>query len=217
MRTSVHIGLQWFLHELLHLLGHAFHANSYECKAGEVDPFTCDDVEYGDQFDIMGGADYMPWALSVRSRYLLGWVDGSSLAVVQESQHVSIAAARFAKGEGPLGEAIQASPDARSKNGAKIEAVVVMAPGTCAIESGAKDAHNFDRDSLWLEARVTDDTGMTLRELNIQDDQREDGALLPGLSLRRAHRLIDSDLRECKVNNSNLATKENCRLHTVIG
>jgi hypothetical protein len=43
------------------MLGLGFHNNAYRCLEGEYDLFKCQIFEYGDQYDIMGQGNYMPW------------------------------------------------------------------------------------------------------------------------------------------------------------
>lgn len=77
-----HIDLYTLIHEFGHGLG-LHHAGLLNCDLGVTNAAVCPAWEYGDHFDVMGGAfETMGGELNAPHREMMGWIDGQAMRTV---------------------------------------------------------------------------------------------------------------------------------------
>ena len=79
------------VHELLHTFRYQQHSNAYQCLSEPSNTLKCTMYEYGDIFDIVGGAKLLA-GFRARARYYLGWFGSDEVLGVTSAGTHSIGA-----------------------------------------------------------------------------------------------------------------------------
>jgi hypothetical protein len=79
------------VHELLHTFRYQQHSNEYQCLSEPSNTLKCTMYEYGDIFDIVGGAKLLA-GFRARARYYLGWFGSDEVLGVTSAGTHSIGA-----------------------------------------------------------------------------------------------------------------------------